>query len=176
MLKMKKETYKVTSESSQHLQFYSNKSVKKRLILQCASTLYMQMCVSNLWVNSCGNLHTVCIYYVFYNNLLLLIFMPNQQNATFTFIFYLENKGLKWLWTSCFVSSTTSCTEYWKMKIKSLWLHVGGLWIEFFSLLEMFIKSQHSWREFEAKALNQYERDAWVFYYYYYFFFLLISK
>ena len=50
--------------------------------------------------------------------------MPNQQNATFTFIFYLENKGLKWLWTSCFVSSTTSCTEYWKMKIKSLWLHV----------------------------------------------------
>ena len=29
MLKMKKETYKVTSESSQHLQFYSNKSVKK---------------------------------------------------------------------------------------------------------------------------------------------------
>ena len=36
---------------------------------------------------------------------------------------------------------------------------------EFFSLLEMFIKSQHSWRKFEAKALNQYERDAWVFYY-----------
>lgn len=141
------------------------------MILQCASTLYMQMCVSNWWVNnSCGNLHTVCIYYVFYNNLLLLIFMPNQQNATFTFIFYLENKGLKWLWTSCFVSSTTSCTEYWKMKIKSLWLHVGSLWIEFFSLLEMFIKSQHSWGKFEAKALNQYERDAWVFYYYYYFF------
>lgn len=50
--------------------------------------------------------------------------MLNQQNATFTFIFYLENKGLKWLWTSCFVSSTTSCTEYWKMKIKSLLLHV----------------------------------------------------
>ena len=102
--------------------------------------------------------------------------MPNQQNATFTFIFYLENKGLKWLWTSCFVSSTTSCTEYWKMKIKSLWLHVGSLWIEFFSLLEMFIKSQHSWGKFEAKALNQYERDAWVFIIIIYFFFLLISK
>ena len=46
-----------------------------------------------------------------------------------------------------------------------------SLGIEFFSLLEMLIKSQHSWGKFEAKALNQYERDAWVFYYYYYFFF-----
>ena len=65
--------------------------------------------------------------------------MPNQQNVTFTFIFYLENKGLKWLWTSCFVSSTTSCTEYWKMKIKSAqWYnksinknvnHKKGLWL-----------------------------------------------
>ena len=30
-----------------------------------------------------------------------------------------------------------------------------SLGIEFFSLLEMLIKSQHSWGKFEAKALNQ---------------------
>ena len=46
-----------------------------------------------------------------------------------------------------------------------------SLGIEFFSLLEMLIKSQHSWGKFEAKALNQYERDAWVFYYYYYYYY-----
>ena len=94
MLKMKKETYKVTSESSQHLQFYSNKSVEKDwLILQCASTLYMQMCVSNLWVNnSCGNLHTVCIYYVFYIKYFIIINFYAQSTKCYIYIHILPWK------------------------------------------------------------------------------------